>query len=300
MPALNQQHIKKMKSNALFLRMLWALLVLGSIQATAQDRFGGVTLYTLRGEMGQHPMETLQAVADLGYKFIEAAGYQDGKYYGLAPEEFKKAVQDLGMEPLSTHQASITLDNADKEFADAKAAGFKYFVIPVPPMGHFTYNRETQSLAMSEDLDVLVDIFTQLANKANKAGLTLLYHNHNFEFETNSKGQVPYDYFLEHMDPKLMNFQIDLYWATKAGVDPVAYFEKYPGRFKIWHMKDMDDQGRFAPVGTGSIDFAKLLESKEKAGMEFYVVEQDQTFDGMRPLESAAISHQGLKKAGYK
>jgi sugar phosphate isomerase/epimerase len=104
---------------------------------------------------------------------------------------------------------------------------------------------------------------------------------------------------LENLDAKYVNFQMDLYWVTKAGADPVAYFEKYPGRFKIWHVKDMDDQGRFAPVGTGSIDFTRLLENKDLAGMKYYIVEQDQTFDGMEPLEAIKISHEGLKKFGF-
>ena len=92
---------------------------------------------------------------------------------------------------------------------------------------------------------------------------------------------------------------MDLYWVVKAGADPVSYFAKYPGRFKIWHVKDMDDQGRFAPIGTGSIDFARILDKKEEAGMKYYIVEQDQTFDGMQPLEAIKISHEGLKKFGF-
>ncbi|MGB3775991.1 MAG: sugar phosphate isomerase/epimerase, partial [Leeuwenhoekiella sp.] len=86
---------------------------------------------------------------------------------------------------------------------------------------------------------------------------------------------------------------------TKAGADPVAYFEKYPGRFKEWHVKDMDDQGRFAPVGTGSVDFKRILSEKNLAGMKYYFVEQDQTFN-MEPLEAIKVSHKGLKEIGFK
>jgi sugar phosphate isomerase/epimerase len=87
--------------------------------------------------------------------------------------------------------------------------------------------------------------------------------------------------------------------VNKAGADPVAYFEKYPGRFKIWHVKDMIDQGRFAPVGTGSIDFKRLLEKKDEAGMQYYIVEQDQTFYGQEPLEVIKFSHDALRKFGF-
>ena len=91
---------------------------------------------------------------------------------------------------------------------------------------------------------------------------------------------------------------MDLYWVTKAGADPIAYFEKYPGRFKIWHVKDMDKEGRFAPVGMGTIDFAKILAKKDVSGMKYYIVEQDNTFD-LKPLEAIKISREGLKKFGF-
>jgi sugar phosphate isomerase/epimerase len=138
-----------------------------------------------------------------------------------------------------------------------------------------------------------------MGKKCKEAGLQLLYHNHNFEFEKNKNGVVPIEYFLENLDPEYVNFEIDLYWAVKAGADPVAYFKKYPGRFKMWHVKDMDDQGRFAPVGTGTIDFARILQNKEVSGMQYYIVEQDQTYDGMNPIEAMKISHDGLTKFGF-
>ena len=265
----------------------------------SQERFGGATLYSVRTEMGQDPVGTLKAVADAGYKYIEAASYQDGKYYGLTPEDFKKQVEALGMIPLSTHQSSATLDNIDEEIASAKAAGFKYFVIPVPPMGHFKYDASNGTVAIVGDLQEIVDILNTMGKKCKEAGLQLLYHNHNFDYEKNEDGVVPIEYFIENTDPEYVNFQMDLYWVTKAGADPVAYFEKYPGRFKIWHVKDMDDQGRFAPVGTGTIDLARILKKKKLSGMKYYIVEQDQTYDGMKPLEAIKISHEGLKKFGF-
>ena len=91
---------------------------------------------------------------------------------------------------------------------------------------------------------------------------------------------------------------MDLYWVTRAGADPVAYFEKYPGRFKLWHVKDMDEEGKFAPVGTGSIDFSRILKEKDKSGMIYYYVEQDRTWD-KKPLEVIKTSHEGLKKFGF-
>jgi sugar phosphate isomerase/epimerase len=266
----------------------------------SQKRFGGMTLYTVRDAMGTDPKGTLKKVSDIGYKYIEAVNYQDGKFYGMTPAEFRKLLKELKLEPLSVHMGMVTLDNADQLIADVKAAGFKYFVAPVPPMGLFTFNRETQSISMSDDVEKLVSILNEVGKKCKEAGLEFLYHNHHFEFMENANGIVPIDYMLEKVDPTSVNFQMDLYWVTKAGVDPVTYFEKYPGRFKIWHVKDMDDQGRFAPVGKGTIDFARILAQKEKSGMQYYIVEQDQTFDGLEPLEAIKISYDGLKSFGFK
>ncbi len=279
--------------------LMVALLAATSFLSFSQDKFGGLTLYTVRNEMGTNPEETLKAVADAGYKYIEAAEYTDGKFYNMSPVDFKKHVNELGMKTLSAHMGSVTLENADEQIADAKAAGFKYFVIPVPPMGHFKYDRKTRSMGIEGKIEVVTEILNTLGKKCNEAGIELLYHNHDFEFKKDSSGVIPIEYFMENTDPALVNFQVDLYWVVKAGADPVAYMEKYPGRFKIWHIKDMDDQGRFAPVGTGTIDFANILKAKDVSGMQYYIVEQDQTFDDMKPLEAIKISHEGLKKFGF-
>ncbi len=262
--------------------------------------FGGLALYTVRDAMGENAKTTLKAVADAGYKNIEAAGYEDGKFYGMPPAEFKAYLDELGLNPISTHQGSVTLENADQMMADVKAAGFEYFVIPVPPMGMFEFNTETRTMGMKGTAVELAKILDQLGEKAKAAGLKLLYHNHDFEFKANADGVTTIDYLLENCNPEWVDFQMDLYWVTKAGADPLAYFEKYPGRFKIWHVKDMDDQGRFAPVGNGTIDFTRILAQKERSGMLYYMVEQDMTFDGLQPLEAIKISHDGLKKIGFK
>lgn len=280
------------------------LLMLTVLAATAslsfsQDKFGGLTLYTLRNDMGEDAEGTLKAVAAAGYKYIEAADYRDGKFYKMTPEEFKNALDELGLIPLSTHMGSVSLENADEQIADVKAAGFKYFVLPVPPRDFFAFDQENRSIKMKGDIKELTEFMNTLGKKCKEAGLELLYHNHDFEYKKDENGLVPIEYFMENTDPELVNFQVDLYWVVKAGADPIAYMEKYPGRYRIWHVKDMDDQGRFAPVGTGTIDFAKILEKKDISGMKYYIVEQDQTFDDMTPLEAIKISHKGLEKFGF-
>ncbi|WP_026956768.1 sugar phosphate isomerase/epimerase family protein [Algoriphagus vanfongensis] len=267
--------------------------------STEVSNFGGLALYTVRDSMASNPKATLQAVADAGYAYVEAANYADGKFYGMTPAEFKDYLASLGLTAKSAHMGMVNMENADQLIADVKAAGIEYFVIPVPPMGMFTFNQETRSMGLKGKPEDLVNIMDTLGEKCHAAGIKLLYHNHDFEFKALEDGTVIEDLLLEKCNPEFVNFQMDLFWVTKAEVDPLAYFEKYPGRFIAWHVKDMNAEGNFAPVGTGSIDFARILAEKEKSGMEFYLVEQDNTFD-LDPMEAIKISHEGLKKIGFE
>ncbi len=268
--------------------------------ALSTEKFGGLALYSVRDAMGEDPKGTLRKVAAMGYTSIEAAGYEDGKFYGMAPAEFKAFLREVGLRPISTHMGMATTDNAARLAADAKAAGFEYFVIPVPPMGAFGYDAAARKLSMTQPIATVMANINAIAAAVDAAGLECLYHNHDFEFKPDDSGVVPIEYFLANSDPRTLNFQMDLFWVTKAGADPVAYFGEYPGRWKAWHVKDMDAEGRFAPVGTGSIDFGRILAAKKKAGMEFYLVEQDQTFGGQTPLEAVAVSRGNLGGIGFE
>jgi sugar phosphate isomerase/epimerase len=265
----------------------------------APANFGGLALYTVRDSMASNPKATLQAVADAGYAYVESADYAEGKFYGMTPTEFKSVLDSLELKAISAHMGMVTLENADQLIADVKAAGISYFVIPVPPMGMFTVDPATNTLGMKGTAAELVSIMNTIGEKCHKAGLKLLYHNHDFEFMPLADGTVIEDVLLEKCNPEWVNFQMDLFWVTKANANALTYFEKYPGRFKAWHVKDMDKEGKFAPVGTGTIDFKSILAQKEKSGMEFYLVEQDQTF-GMDPMEAIKISHKGLVDLGFK
>lgn len=279
--------------------MLAMALVLCTITFYGQDNFGGLALYTVRDNMAKDAKKTLKKVAEAGYAYVEAAGYSDGKFYGMDPLEFKSYLKRIGLTPVSTHQGTVTLENAEEQIAAVKAAGFEYFTIPVPPMGMFTFDNESKTMGMNGSVEDLAKILTTLGKKCEAVGLKLLYHNHDFEFKKNEEGITPIKYLLEHTDPRYVNFQMDLYWVTKAGADPVAYFKAYPGRFKLWHVKDMDKEGKFAPVGEGTIDFKRILNEKETSGMEKYFVEQDMTWD-KKPLDVIKISHNGLKVMGFQ
>lgn len=262
------------------------------------NQIGGLALYTLRDSMAINPKATLKVVADAGYAYVESADYAEGKFYGMTPAEFKSTLDSLGLTAISAHMGMVTLENADQLIADVKAAGITYFVIPVPPMGMFTFDPATQMRVMNGTADELVSIMNAIGEKCHQAGLKLLYHNHDFEFKPLADGTVIEEVLLEKCNPEWVNFQMDLYWVTKAEANALTYFEKYPGRFKAWHVKDMDQEGKFAPVGTGTIDFKSILAQKEKSGMEFYLVEQDQTF-GLDPMEAIKISHKGLIDLGF-
>jgi sugar phosphate isomerase/epimerase len=267
--------------------------------ASEPERYGGLQLYTLRDLMSEDVEGTLAEVAKAGYLNIEAAGYNQGTYYGMEPEAFKALLDKYGLVPVSSHQGSMNYENVLQEIADAKKVGFKYLVIPVPPMGMFTYDRETNSIGMKGGAVALTEAMNNLGKIAKENGVELLYHNHHFEFSTDDDGNHIYNYLVENTNPEYANFEMDLYWVRKAEAQPIDYFEKYPGRFKLWHVKDMDDQGRFAPVGNGHIDFKSMVAKAKESGMEYYFVEQDQTFNET-PLEAINISHKALKELGLK
>lgn len=295
-------HKEKMQdtSKLLFLKGLLILVfLLSNTKILAQDKYGGLALYTVRDEMAMDAKSTLKKVAEMGYAYIEAAGYEKGLFYGMTPQEFKSYLKSIDLKPVSTQQIGVTLDNLDREIAHVKEAGFEYFSIPVPPMGMLVYDSKSKTTSLNCSLAELVETLTVIGKRCNKAGLKFLYHNHDFEFKKGKEGVKPIDYLLEHTDPRYVNFEMDLYWVKKAGVDPVTYLESYPNRFKLWHVKDMDKEGDFAPIGTGTMNLKRIAGRKEVSGMEKYFVEQDET-GGQKPMEAIKISHENLRQIGFK
>ncbi len=266
---------------------------LASCAATDPKSTGvGLQLYSIRDAMAEDVPGSLKKVSDLGYKYLEMAGYSDGKFYGYAPEEFKKMANDLGMKVLSSHTMveaeGITIDNA-KIMADAHAElGVKYCVQP-------WVNEPDRNI---ESYKKMIGDWNEVGRIMKEAGIQFGYHNHNFEF-LNMDGVVPYyDLFLPEMDADLITMEIDLYWVTKAGQDPVEMFNKYPGRFQLFHLKDMSTEtppyfdvikDDIAPVGAGLIDFKRILAAKDVAGMKYFFVEDDNQGNG-KPFEGIETS----------
>lgn len=266
---------------------------------TVIDRksFGvGLQLYTIRDAMTADALGSLKKLSDMGFKNLELAGYADGKFYSYAPAEFKKIVTDLGMDIISSHAAveaqGITTETA-KIMADAHAElGAKYCIQP-------WVNDEDRTI---ETYKRMIGDWNKVGEIMKEVGIQFGYHNHNFEF-ANIDGVVPYyDIFMPEMDANLITMELDLFWATKAGQDPVAMFNKYPGRFQLLHLKDMSINNApyfdvikddICSVGAGLIDFKTILAAKETAGAKYTFVEDDNQGNGM-PFEALEVSINNL------
>ncbi len=256
----------------------------------------GLQLYTIRDAMSEDVPGSLKKVSDLGYKYLEPASYADGKFYGYAPADFKKMVEDLGMEVVSSHAAvestGITTENAKKMADDHAALGVKYCVQP-------WVNDEDRTI---EKFKKMIGDWNKVGQIMKNVGIQFGYHNHNFEFRP-MDGIVPYyDIFMPEMDPDLITMELDIYWATKAGQDPVEMFKKYPGRFQLAHFKDMTEKSEpfydviktdITSVGSGLIDFKRIYAARETAGLKYFFVEDDNQGNG-KPFEGIGTSIENL------
>lgn len=262
-------------------------------QPVDRKSFGvGIQLYTIRDAMTADPAGTLKKVSDLGYKNLELANYADGKFYGYAPTDFKKLVNDLGMDIISSHTSveakGITVESARKMADDHAVLAVKYCVQPW--VEEVNRNVETYKKMIAD--------WNKVGEIMKNVGIQFGYHNHNFEFK-NMDGIVPYyDIFMPEMDANLITMELDMYWATKAGQDPVEMFNKYPGRFQLFHFKDMSQQSApfydvikddITSVGAGLIDFKRIYAAREKAGMKYLFVEDDNQGNG-KPFEAIDLS----------
>jgi sugar phosphate isomerase/epimerase len=238
----------------------------------------GLILYTIRDAMKQSPAKALAEAAAIGFDWVEAADHNNMMFYGLKPKEFEKMVKQSGMVVLSSHSA-IRPENDNQMIEDVAEAGMKYIVLPSLPQ-EWSSNLDGYQRA--------ADFLNKTGLKCRKAGLKMAFHNHQTEFKE-INGNVPYEILLENTDPALVVFEMDLAWITAAGKDPIAYFTKYPGRFELWHIKDLTPEKQDATLGEGIIDFKPILAQAKTAGMKYWFLEQDNCRTHT-PMESIAIS----------
>lgn len=269
----------------------------------------GLQLWTVKEDLAKDTKGVLKSLASYGYKQIESFQGDKGVFWGMTAKDFKSYMDELGMTIVSTHcNPDYTMKKeTEKEFGklidDAASIGMKYLINPF--LG---------SLKTADEWKKAAEGLNRQGEMAAKAGLKVGYHNHHFEFKKFADGTCPEQILLEGTDPKLVDFELDLYWVVKAGEDPEAWFSKYKERFRLCHIKDLYKEDRmkeleakekptddFWPiggstiVGTGRIDFPKILSSAKANGMQYYIVEQER-FDGTTPLKAVETDAEYMKK----
>ena len=280
-------------------------LVGRGVQAAAPKNLG-VQLYTVRTQIDADAAATLKAIADIGYKEVEVLRNTLAKVGPLA--------RGLGLSPISIHvdpplitgnwdawkfmRAAVPESYGVTELiADAKAQGAKYLVLP--------YLMAAERGGGAPFYQQLAERLNTVGQQVKKAGLQLCYHNHGFEFEPLADGRRPLDLLMGELKPELVKLELDVFWVSLAGVDPVAIIEQYSGRISLLHLKDKAKgtppetqeskvgPATFTPVGAGAVDVPAVLKAASAAGVEHYFVEQDHT-DG-DPIEALKKSYQYLR-----
>jgi sugar phosphate isomerase/epimerase len=242
----------------------------------------GVQLYTFRNEMAADALGTLKKTAALGIKQIESARSNKGHYYGLTPKEMKRACADLGMTLRSGH---VHIDDKWKQTMDEAAeSGQEYLICSTMPTDGQT----------TDNYKKVAETFNKAGEECKKLGLKFGYHNHEYEFASHD-GKVLYDVLLDNTQADLVNMEMDLGWVIVAGKNPIDYFKKYPGRFPLWHLKDMDIVKKHSvEFGKGQLDIVQLLKHSKQAKMKYFFIEQEEY--ASTPFESIQYNMDYLKK----
>jgi sugar phosphate isomerase/epimerase len=240
-------------------------------------------MYTLRNEAVNDFKGTLDKVAQLGYEGVELAGYGD-----LTVKEIKQVLDDLGLKVASSHIALSELRaDAAKIIDDQKELGSSFVVCP-----YLEPEERTE-----KDYFRLIDDLNEIGEKCADEGITLCYHNHEFELAALSNGRTALETILNETNPEWVKAEFDIYWLTFAGERPDEWLERYRDRSPLVHLKDMTSDGErfFAELGTGGVDLESVLEFGNRGSVEWWVVEQDETRNS--PIESVKRSLEFLKKA---
>jgi sugar phosphate isomerase/epimerase len=260
-----------------------SLLLVNKSNWFASEGLIGIQLYTVRREASKDLKATIAKIAEIGYSSVETIGYNAGKYFGLSPEDFRALFKDNHLKTPSGHYDMANFltkgdeDQLKSTVDDAAKMSHDFFVIPF----------------LTPDMRTSLDDYKRLAAKFNRAGelvksagMQLAYHNHNFEFKDWGGGNTGFGVFAKETDPKLLKFELDMYWASRAGLDPIELIKSNPGRIQLWHIKDMASKEEhtfdvvgpqiFTEVGTGVINYKEIFKYKKESGMKYFFVEQDQ------------------------
>ncbi|WP_316811174.1 sugar phosphate isomerase/epimerase [Pedobacter heparinus] len=251
------------------------LLPAFSCSGAAAERKTGIQLYSLRELLPHDVKGVIEKVAKAGYKEVETFGYSaDGGYWGLDPKSFKELLKANGLTSPSGH---FVID-------DFITSGNKELLKPLIAGAAAVNNHYFTIAHLSEPIRKNLDDYKKVTARLNEAaelvaqsGLKLAYHNHAFEFDKHEGGTTGYEIILNGTDKNLIRFEMDLYWVVRSGNDPVALFNKHPGRFVMWHVKDMDkvNHALNTEVGSGTIDFKNIYKHAKQSGLEHLIVEQE-------------------------
>ena len=244
----------------------------------------GIQLWTLRDVIEENPKNTISQVAKMGFTQIESFEGKQGIFWGMTPKDFGSFLQDQNLTMISAH-CDWTKD-LQRKASEVASIGGKYIVCPwLGPQKTI------------DDYKKAAEQFNKAGELCRKAGLRFAYHNHDYSFKE-LEGQLPQDIFMSYTDPSLVDFEMDMYWLVTAGVDPVAYLEKYKNRFKLCHIKDRTknstEQFDSCTLGKGSIDYATILRKAKATGMEYYIYEQEK-YDAQGVMANARTSAEFLK-----
>ena len=237
----------------------------------------GIQLYSVKEDMAQDPVATIKSLGGFGYQQLEGYDGGQGILWGLQPEEFTTLMGEANTQMIASH--CNVFENLEAQAELAAKVGMKYLICPwIGPQKSIA---DYQSKAAE---------FNQIGAKLNSFGIKFAYHNHDYTF-VELEGQLPQDVLMNETDPALVDFELDIYWAHVANVNPGEYIAKYPGRFRLCHVKDAeagtgDPHQRGVLLGKGEIPYADLIKSTQALGMEYFIVEQER-FPSGTPLEAA-------------
>ncbi len=260
----------------------------------------GLQLFTFFNVMDNDVDGTLKRISEIGYVNIESAFSKKGGYYGYKPKEFAALLKSLGLKwkshhvlgapfkmppgmkmPLDTDGKPMVIppmmnlrDNMQELIDSAAEGGVEYLVCANTPINSM------------DDINSSIAVLNKTDEACKKAGLKFVFHNHDAEFHP-VEGKIPYQLFL---DQTTIQMELDLAWAVKGGQDPVELFKKHPGRFPLWHVKDLDSTREIIlPVGSGTIDFKRIFAASEMAGLQYYFIEHDMPKDPWDSIQKSIV-----------
>lgn len=287
------------RRNFLLKSILFSVTIGAPIVSSANEIFSpkssslndfGIQLYSVREEMEKNPKATLKQLAKFGYKNLEGYEGSKGLFWGMSNLEFKKYIEGLGLKMIASHcNETDNLESFRFKCSQAAEVGMDYLICP-------WVGGERNMVTFLKHADT----FNKCGQIAKSNGIKFAFHNHDYTFKKD-KGAFLQDVLMRNTDPSLVDFEMDIYWVVVAGEDPMEWFDKYPNRFKYCHIKDylkLENGHETCTLGTGSIDFQKIISYGANKGLETFIVEQE-SYRGSSPMEAAKDNLNYMEKLRF-